>query len=158
MHCLLTAYSLPPFNDDKLSFHCLCTAYSLPHRTWFSSTGVGLVVMKPSLSMHRLFVVMPIPPYRTLRATRLVMMSCHLHLFTAYSLPIHCLFTAYSLPIHCLFTALSLLVSLPCDEACDDACTVYSMSIHSLFTLYSLSIHSPLTGYSPSTQGLFTLH
>jgi hypothetical protein len=28
-----------------------------------------------------------------------------LALFTAYSLPIHCLFTAYSLPIHCPFTA-----------------------------------------------------
>jgi hypothetical protein len=70
-------------------------------------------------------------------------MSIHC-LFTAYSLPIHCLcmpihclFTVYSLPIHCLCTAFlfTAYYSLP---SCTDLSRV---PIHCLFTAYSLPTH-----------------
>jgi hypothetical protein len=78
-------------------------------------------------------------------------------LFTAYSLPIHCLFTAYSLPIHCLFTACSLLVhclSTACPLLVHCLFTVDSLSIHCLFTAYSLSIHCLFTADSLPTNRL----
>jgi hypothetical protein len=69
-------------------------------------------------------------------------------LFTAYSLPIHCLmhclFAAYALPMHCLFTAYSL--SIHC------LFTAFSLPIHCLFTVYSLPIHCLFTAYSLPIQ------
>jgi hypothetical protein len=78
------------------------------------------------------------PPFTT--EIRPIHCSYSLLLFTAYSLPIHCLFTACSLPIHCLFTAYSLPIHC--------LFTAYSLPIHCLFTACSLPIHCLFTAYS----------